>query len=211
MVKTPLKYLRKSSSTPLFFICLMLANYALISLTILPYFNEDCKPWFVVDSILFGLTFLFFTLSAFRDPGYLSRHKKIPFLNMLKNFDPVLLCPDCEVIRTNRSRHCSICNQCVERFDHHCPWVNNCVGTKNHHFFMLFLSTVTVLLLSVLVTVARIINIELKQEGTFANSECFLTVLPEIIYTPSIFLISCVLVLFSTIFFLLPVLLLGLI
>jgi len=110
MVKTPLKYLRKSASTPLFFIGLMMANYALISLTILPYFNEDCKPWFTVDSILFGLTFLFFSLSAFKDPGYLSRHKKIPFLNMLKNFDPVLLCPDCEVIRTNRSRHCSICN-----------------------------------------------------------------------------------------------------
>lgn len=140
----------------------MLANYTLISLTIMPYFNGDCKPWFAVDSILFALTFIFFSMSAFKNPGYLSRHEKIPFLNMLKNFDPVLLCPDCEVIRTNRSRHCSICNQCVERFDHHCPWVNNCVGTKNHHYFMLFLSTVTVLLLSVIVTVARIIHIELK-------------------------------------------------
>ena len=83
MVKTPLKLLRKSPSTPLFFITLMVANYALISLTILPYFNEDCKPWFAVDSVLFFFTFLFFALSAFKDPGYLSRHKKISFLNML--------------------------------------------------------------------------------------------------------------------------------
>lgn len=76
---------------------------------------------------------------------------------------------------------------------------------------MLFLSSVTLLLLSVLVTVARIIHIEVQQEGTFANADCFLTLLPETLYTPAIFLLSCVLVLFTTVFFLLPVLLLGLI
>lgn len=130
---------------------------------------------------------------------------------MLKHFDPVLLCPDCEIIRTNRSRHCSICNQCVERFDHHCPWVNNCVGTKNHHYFMCFLTFVALLLVTVIATVGRIINIELQQEGTFANKECFLTILPEQYYTPAMFLLSCVVVLFTSIFFILPVLLLGVI
>jgi palmitoyltransferase len=161
MIKTPLKYLRKSATTPLFFIGLMLLNYGLLTFSILPYFNNDCTPWFGVTSVFFFMTFLFFILSAFKDPGYLTRHKKISFLNMLKIFDPVLLCPDCEVIRTNRSRHCSICNQCVERFDHHCPWINNCVGTKNHHYFMTFLTNVTFLLISVITTVGRIIHLEL--------------------------------------------------
>lgn len=67
-------------------------------------------------------------------------------MEVMKIFDPVLLCADCEVVRTDRSRHCSICNKCVERFDHHCPWINNCVGINNHGVFMSFLMSMLGLL-----------------------------------------------------------------
>ena len=63
--------------------------------------------------------------------------------------DPIHLCPRCETIRTPRSRHCSTCNQCVERYDHHCPWINNCVGQQNHGIFMLFLTSLTGSIVSV--------------------------------------------------------------
>ena len=91
-----------------------------------------------------------------KDPGYLKKPENVDFMHLMKIFDPVLLCPDCEVVRTDRSRHCSICNRCVERFDHHCPWIGNCVGQKNHGFFMSFLLS----MLSLLVTtfVSLIIN-----------------------------------------------------
>ena len=82
-----------------------------------------------------------------KDPGYLKSPKGVPFMEVMKIFDPVLLCADCEVVRTDRSRHCSICNKCVERFDHHCPWINNCVGINNHGVFMSFLMSMLGLLI----------------------------------------------------------------
>ena len=65
-------------------------------------------------------------------------------MELLKDISPADLCPECKVIRTARSRHCAICNQCVERFDHHCPWVNNCVGINNHNGFLIFLLSIWV-------------------------------------------------------------------
>ncbi|XP_034426956.1 probable palmitoyltransferase ZDHHC4 [Hippoglossus hippoglossus] len=99
-----------------------------------------------VPYILLAVKTFFFYLCIRRDPGTVTEKKVAgqqhvyPYDRRL--FHPGVSCPTCQLIKPARSKHCRVCDRCVQRFDHHCVWVNNCIGAQNTRYFLLYLFSV---------------------------------------------------------------------
>ncbi|XVF49554.1 hypothetical protein PTKIN_Ptkin04bG0022000 [Pterospermum kingtungense] len=116
-----------------------------------------------VCTSVFPQDIIFLLLTSGRDPGIIPRNSRppepegyegtpeirpgqTPPLRLPRTKDVVVngitvkikYCDTCMLYRPPRCSHCSICNNCVERFDHHCPWIGQCIGLRNYRFFFMF-------------------------------------------------------------------------
>ncbi|KAG5054960.1 hypothetical protein JHK85_007470 [Glycine max] len=108
--------------------------------------------------------FIFLFMTSGRDPGIIPRNAhppeldepldiNTPSMEWVNNRAPnlklprvkdvlvnghtvkVKFCDTCLLYRPPRASHCSICNNCVQKFDHHCPWVGQCIGSTTYENF----------------------------------------------------------------------------
>ena len=105
------------------------------------------KFFYIYISVMIFMYVLYFILS-FSNPGKMYSLIKVKPLYLVENGEDISsYCPYCWIKKNFNSKHCLVCNICVDGFDHHCFWVNNCVGKKNYYLFLTFLIYVNLILL----------------------------------------------------------------
>ncbi|XP_016087477.1 palmitoyltransferase ZDHHC18-like isoform X1 [Sinocyclocheilus grahami] len=128
----------------------------------------SCIP--AIGGVLFVFVIISLLQTSFTDPGILPRATPEEAADIEKQIDnptgssssyrppprtkevvinqqvvKLKYCFTCKIFRPPRTSHCSLCDNCVERFDHHCPWVGNCVGKRNYRFFYTFIVSLSFL------------------------------------------------------------------
>ncbi|VEV58984.1 palmitoyltransferase DHHC4, putative [Plasmodium vinckei vinckei] len=128
-------------------------------------FKKDIYLVTVFNLIFFVLTIYTFFKTSFMDPGIIPRQSSVlnlydAIIDQYRGAQPpkqkeVLIngvfyklkyCYTCNIYRGIRTVHCSICDNCVEKFDHHCPWVGNCIGARNYKYFIYFIFNLYILI-----------------------------------------------------------------
>ena len=149
----------KSSLTFYFYIIVNCVAYIALTFFVLPFIPNKWIGFWPITIVFFAQMTSFFTAS-FSDPGYVKKSEHISFLKLNEYFDQSYICPTCEVVRPKSSKHCYICNKCVDRFDHHCNWLNTCVGINNHGYFYMFLVLILVYIILLDLTIFLSLNFE---------------------------------------------------
>lgn len=116
------------------------------------------KQFSLIVALIQGIILIFvinnFLMATFTDPGRYGRapadenddsettfHKTVEIHGSQCRMK---WCQTCGFYRPPRCSHCSVCDFCIDTFDHHCPWLNNCIGRRNYHYFIYFLLSLLV-------------------------------------------------------------------
>ncbi|XP_078001447.1 palmitoyltransferase ZDHHC18-like isoform X1 [Glandiceps talaboti] len=186
----------RSTSVFYFTVALIIVTMGLFFGFDCPYLAENLTPAIPIIAILLFIFVMAALLrTSFSDPGVIPRstpdeaadiEKQIEVPNpnnptyrppprvkeVTINGQTVKLkyCFTCKIFRPPRASHCSICDNCVERFDHHCPWVGNCVGKRNYRYFYLFILSLAFLCVFVFACVITHLILRTDDTGSFLEA-----------------------------------------
>ncbi|XP_077694259.1 palmitoyltransferase ZDHHC18 isoform X2 [Eretmochelys imbricata] len=141
----------------------------------------------IIGGVLFFFVISCLLQTSFRDPGILPRATPSEAADLEKRIDSMgtstyrppartmevvinkyvvklKYCYTCKMFRPPRTSHCSVCDNCVERFDHHCPWVGNCVGKRNYRYFYAFILSLS--FLTAFIFACVVTHLALRSQGS---------------------------------------------
>ncbi|XP_025918352.1 palmitoyltransferase ZDHHC18 isoform X3 [Apteryx rowi] len=142
----------------------------------------------IIAAVLFFFVISCLLQTSFRDPGILPRATPSEAADLEKRIDnmgtstyrppartmevvinkyvvKLKYCYTCKMFRPPRTSHCSVCDNCVERFDHHCPWVGNCVGKRNYRYFYAFILSLSFLTAFIFACVVTHLTLRSQRDG----------------------------------------------
>lgn len=91
-----------------------------------PYLSDI--HWYT-GSLLMFICYYSFYRACTDDPGIIKDIKQAENVKLKYEYDDVMYlkdnkCETCKFVKPARSKHCKVCDHCVEKFDHHCIWLN---------------------------------------------------------------------------------------
>lgn len=81
----------------------------------------------------------------------------------------MFFCSLCKAEVLQHSKHCRVCNKCVDGFDHHCRWLNNCIGKRNYKGFFILLASAVLLLIMKWLVGALVLILFFMKRGEFSG------------------------------------------
>ena len=174
----------------------------------------------VISSFFYIIEIVNMILGCCTDPGILPRQGQDfyyttnrPLNRKVINGQFIILtyCYSCSFYRPPRTSHCSVCDNCVERFDHHCIWLGTCIGKRNYRYFYcliasLFISGIFQIICSVYYVAFESIKFRKKEDNSLLliiglSSVAFYNILFLVFFLGKLFLIHTYLVLKNITFY----------
>ena len=161
-----------SNKNMFLFIILHVLIIFFVFFILFPYFDNLIFSIVYVSASV--LVFLLYSILSLSNPGKMVNVVFNDLLDLVdQGEDAEEYCPTCIVKKKFRSRHCLICQKCIDDFDHHCFWVGNCIGKNNYTLFFIFLIYILLnTLFNMGVNIYYLVT-EIGNEGAEKNNTAF--------------------------------------